>query len=140
MREKKTIILENDIAELENLSIVLEAFFAENGIAPSVLFQVNLALDELVTNIISYGYLDHSVHTVMIELRFTCNKLVIILSDDGIPFNPMDIPEPNINQSLEEREVGGLGIHFVKKTMDCLTYQRVDDRNILSLTKIIFVV
>ena len=137
MMENRTVMLKNDIAELEKLSMVLEEFFEENGIAPSVLFQVNLALDELVTNIISYGYPDSSVHEIIIELSFTCNTLVIILSDDGSPFNPMGIPEPDINQSLEEREIGGLGIHFVRKTMDSLTYQRVNGCNVLSLTKVL---
>ncbi len=135
MRENRTVILKNDIAELEKLNMVLEEFFEENEIDPLVLFKINLALDELVTNIISYGYPDGSVREVIIELSFNCNKLMITLSDDGVAFNPLDIPEADINKSAEEREIGGLGIHFVRKTMDDLVYQRVDGRNILSLTK-----
>lgn len=135
MMKDKTVILKNDIAELEKLSMVLEEVFEENGIAPGVLFQVNLALDELVTNIISYGYPDNSVHEVIIELSFTGNQLVVILSDDGVPFNPLEIPAADIDKSVEEREIGGLGMHFVRKTMDSIVYQRTDGRNILSLTK-----
>lgn len=135
MMKDKTVILKNDIGELEKLSMVLEEFFEENGIAPGVLFQVNLALDELVTNIISYGYPDNSVHEVIIELRITDNQLVIVVFDDGVPFNPLEIPAADITKTAEEREIGGLGMHFVRKTMDSLAYQRVDGRNILSLTK-----
>lgn len=135
MRHNNTIILKNDIAELETLTISLEEFFEEKELSPQVLFQVNLALDELVTNIISYAYLDDVVHEIIIELRLTNNRLMIILSDDGVPFNPLAAPEHDINQPLEEREVGGLGIHFVRTTMENLTYQRLDGRNILSFEK-----
>ncbi len=132
MRENRTVVVKNDLAELEKLNMVLEDFFEENGIALPIRFQVNLALDELITNIISYGYTDAFVHEIIIELNFNYNTLVITLSDDGVPFNPLDISEPTINKSVEEREIGGLGIHFVRKTMDILTYRRLDEHNILS--------
>ena len=132
MRENRTVVVKNDLAELEKLNMVLEDFFEENGIALPMRFQVNLALDELITNIISYGYTDAFVHEIIIKLNFNYNTLVITLSDDGVPFNPLDISEPTINKSVEEREIGGLGIHFVRKTMDSLTYRRLDEHKILS--------
>jgi len=135
MAKKQTIILKNNLDELEKLSANLEEFFEENDIAPKILFQVNLALDELVTNIISYAYSDCLVHEVLIEISFADSTISLTVSDDGVAFDPMTIPEPDLNQSAENREIGGLGIHFVRKNMDCMEYQRLDGRNILSLKK-----
>jgi len=137
MVNKQTIILKNNLDELEKLSTNLEEFFEENDIAPKILFQVNLALDELVTNIISYGYSDGFVHEVLIEISFADSTISLTVSDDGVAFNPMTIPEPDLNQSAEDREIGGLGIHFVRKNMDCMEYQRLDGRNIVSLKKMV---
>jgi len=137
MVNKQTIILKNNLDELEKLSTNLEEFFEENDIAPRILFQVNLALDELVTNIISYGYSDGLVHEVLIEISFADSTISLTVSDDGVAFDPMTIPEPDLNQSAEDREIGGLGIHFVRKNMDCMEYQRLDGRNIVSLKKMV---
>ncbi|TWH45566.1 ATP-binding protein [Sporomusa sp. KB1] len=135
MAKKQTMILQNNLDELEKLSTNLEEFFAENDIAPKILFQVNLVLDELVTNIISYGYSDGLVHEVLIEISFADSTINLTVSDDGVAFDPTTIPEPDLNQSAENRELGGLGIHFVRQNMDCMEYQRLDGRNILSLKK-----
>lgn len=137
MANKQTIILKNNLDELEKLSTNLEAFFEKNDIAPKLLFQVNLVLDELVTNIISYAYSDDLVHEVLIEISFADSTINLTVSDDGVAFDPTTIPEPDLNQSAEERELGGLGIHFVRQNMDCMEYQRLDERNILSLKKVV---
>lgn len=135
MANKQTIILKNNLDELEKLSTDLEEFFEKNDIAPKILFQVNLVLDELVTNIISYAYSDDLVHEVLIEISFADSTINLTISDDGVAFDPMTIPEPDLNQSAENRELGGLGIHFVRQNTDSMEYQRLDGRNILSLKK-----
>lgn len=135
MDNSRTVILQNNLDELEKLSIVLEEFFAEHAIDSQTLFQVNLALDELVTNIISYGYTDDLVHEILLELNFSQNILTLTIADDGKEFDPLRIPEPDVTLSVEERQIGGLGIMFVRKTMDTVEYQRRDGRNILSLKK-----
>ncbi|MBP2664214.1 MAG: RsbW [Firmicutes bacterium] len=137
MAKNRTLILQNNLDELEKLSMALEEFFEENDIAPPILFQVNLALDELVTNIISYGHSDGLLHEVVIEIGFADSTLSLTVSDDGVAFDPLDIPDPDLNQSAEDREIGGLGIHFVRKVMDCVEYRRLDGRNLLSLKKVV---
>ncbi|CQR70813.1 Serine/threonine-protein kinase BtrW [Sporomusa ovata DSM 2662] len=134
---KKQMILKNNLDELEKLSANLEEFFEENDIAPKILFQVNLVLDELVTNIISYAYPDGLVHEMLIEISFADSTINLTVSDDGVAFDPTTIPEPDLNQSAEERELGGLGIYFVRQNMDCMEYQRLDGRNILFLQKVV---
>lgn len=131
------IVLKNEIAELEKLSLELEQFGAANDIPPKVMFQVNLALDEIVTNIISYGYADGLEHEFAIDISVSTNKLFIIVSDDGITFNPLTVPAPDMDLAPEDRKIGGLGIHLARKVMDEMDYERRGCWNVLKMIKTI---
>ena len=92
---------------------------------------MKVALDEILTNIISYAYDDAKEHIIVIRLSLDQEKWTVEVEDDGRPFNPLNAPEPDTKQLLGERPIGGLGIHLVRKLIDELEYRRQNDRNIL---------
>jgi serine/threonine-protein kinase RsbW len=99
------------------------------------LFEMNLALDELFTNIISYGFQDQSEHFIRVNISADQDVLTVVLEDDGMAFNPVDRIPPEIPCTLDECKVGGLGIHLVKNLMDEVTYERRAGMNVLTLKK-----
>jgi len=122
---------------LENIGLAVEGFDAfceENRIDNGPNQKVNLALDDLINNIISYGYKDNDVHMIDISFKRLENELIIIIEDDAMPFNPFEGEKNNIDLSIEEREIGGLGIHLVKNLMDSCQYQRKANKNMVVLT------
>lgn len=132
---EEIIVLKNNFSEITLLGAKLEEFSAEGKIPEDKLFNINLALDELITNTISYGYNDDNEHEINVKFVFGNDELTISIEDDGIAFNPLTAAEPDINAPLEERRIGGLGIHFVKNLMDSVDYQRVNQKNILTIIK-----
>ena len=96
---------------------------------------VNLALEELVTNTISYGFTDAGEHVIRISLHLDGPDLHIRVEDDATAFNPLEREAPDLVTPLAERPIGGLGIHFVRTLMDDVRYERVGARNVLSMRK-----
>jgi serine/threonine-protein kinase RsbW len=129
--------LKNNLAELSTLCEKLERIGDALGLSRRSLFEVNLALDELFTNIISYGFADQSEHTIQVRMCADNNLLTVVVEDDGIPFNPVERQTPDLACDLEECKVGGLGIHLVKNLVDEVSYRRSGDRNVLTLKKVI---
>ena len=127
--------LQNDFSELPATAEKVAEFLESHGTPPDMVFAADLAIEELVTNIIKYGYDDSDPHEILVRLSLSDGDLVIQIEDDGHEFNPFDQPTPDIHAPLEEREIGGLGIHFVKNLLDTCEYQRTGDRNIVTLTK-----
>lgn len=118
---------------------VVEDFARGLGLGEKVVFYLTLVLDELITNIQSYGYLDLREHFIHVDLSM-CEKthiLTIRITDDARAFNILEAPDPELDLPLEERikPVGGMGIHLVKQKMDDISYSRVDDHNVLVLRK-----
>jgi anti-sigma regulatory factor (Ser/Thr protein kinase) len=105
------------------------------GLSKKCIFEANLALDELFTNIISYGFDDKNEHTIRITISLQNDELVFSVEDDGIPFNPTEVETPDLECTIEECRIGGLGIHLAKNLMDEVCYQRCKDKNILTLKK-----
>ncbi len=132
---EKTITLINQIAQLEVLADAIESLAAEWEISMSISLNLNLVLEELVTNIIFYGYEDAGEHKILIHLSFEDTILEVRIEDDAKEFNPLLHAEPDVNAPIEEREIGGLGIHFVRKIMDDMTYERLANKNVLILKK-----
>ncbi len=127
--------LTNDLSELDALCQHLGQFCKAAGITEREQFQINLALDELFTNIISHGFKDEDEHRVFITVDHRDGEVVLIVEDDGVPFNPLDLSDPDLKCALKEREVGGLGITLIKAFMDDIHYQRKADKNILTMKK-----
>lgn len=98
--------------------------------------QIDIAIDELFSNIAYYAYNpDVGPATVRVEVLDDPMAVVITFIDHGIPYDPLAKDDPNISLSIDEREIGGLGIYMVKKSMDSVTYEYRDGQNILTIKK-----
>ena len=135
MTASMSVTLVNDQSEVERLSRLVEAFGEAEGLPPDSIFSVNLALDEVITNIIRYAHDDHQQHPIVVRLALDVGVLTAQVEDDGHAFNPLDAPVPDLNASIEQRPIGGLGIHLVRSMMTSVEYRREDGRNVLILKK-----
>jgi serine/threonine-protein kinase RsbW len=113
----------------------LETFGQKTGLSKKFVFEVNLVLDELFTNIISYGFDDGREHVIKVTITPENGGLCLYIEDDGKPFNPVEFEVPDVSCSIEECKIGGLGIHIIRKLMDDICYERCEDKNILKLKK-----
>ncbi|RLC57987.1 MAG: ATP-binding protein [Candidatus Cloacimonadota bacterium] len=129
------IKIKNNLEELNKLTNIIEGFCAENDIGMKITFQLNLIFEEIITNIVSYGYNDKSSHDIMVELDLKDDLLTCVISDDGISFDPLIVEKPKLDEGVEERKIGGLGIHFVKSMINDISYKRNNGKNILKFTK-----
>lgn len=98
-------------------------------------FQINLAVDELFTNIVKYGYADDSLHTIAVAVFYKDGKITIRVEDTGIPFDPAAKQTSKVKDPVENCKIGGLGLHLVKKIMDDIAYERCDGKNVITMTK-----
>jgi len=129
--------LKNNLSELEALCDHLSQFCQSCGVPKRQTFEINLALDELFTNIISHGFPDGDDHQVHVTCVDAGGELKITIEDDGIPFNPTGAPHPNLKCAFKDREIGGLGIHLIRSYMDRIEYTRKDGKNVLILSKVL---
>jgi anti-sigma regulatory factor (Ser/Thr protein kinase) len=127
--------LKSKLSELKTLCRHIEDCGNDMELPQKCLFEINLGLDELFTNIISYGFEDELEHQIKFSLAKDKETLVVQIEDDGIPFNPLDVAGPEVSQDLDSINIGGLGIHLIKKMMDDIDYQRVEGKNKLILRK-----
>lgn len=135
MSANLSIKVKSDRQELDGITAAVEAFSVEESWSSDLLFRINLVIEELVLNIMDYGY-DDDQHEIEINLKSDAEAVTIDILDQGRSFDPLhDAPVPDVNAPLEERTVGGLGIHLAKTMMDELSYHREDSRNHLQLVK-----
>lgn len=133
--ETLEISLVNDLKEVARIAEQIDEFCASRAIASEVAYAVNLALDEILTNTISYGYADDEPHQIEIIVSLEVEALVIVIVDDSAAFDLSNAPTPDIGASLEERPLGGLGLFLVHQMMDSVEYRREGERNIVTLKK-----
>ncbi len=133
----RTLTLKNDISELERLAAFLEELGDTFGLPLKIVMNLNLVLEELVTNIIFYGYEDKSPHEIVLDFSVDDEKVGIAITDDAKPFDPTKKETPDsLEKSIEDRNIGGLGIHLVSTLMDSFTYHRENNNNVLNLIKL----
>lgn len=133
--ETVEISLVNDLREVAGVAARIDEFCAHRNLTPQVAFAVNLSLDEILTNTISYGYDDDDPHRIEVVVRLEDERLVVVIMDDGRAFDLSQAQEVDIGASLEDRAVGGLGLFLVHQMMDRVEYRRIDGCNIVTLTK-----
>jgi len=131
----KVIILKNDLSETTRLMAEVTQFGKAHNLPDSIIGDSKLALEEIVTNIISYGYESKGGHKINVTLELKDTELIIKVEDDSRPFNPLETPKPDLEKPLEEMQVGGLGIHLVRRVMDKIEYKRQGDKNLLVMFK-----
>jgi anti-sigma regulatory factor (Ser/Thr protein kinase) len=125
----------NKISEIERLHQLVEQFCKKNNISKKTQFNLDLALEELIVNTISYGFEDDEEHEIVVNFCIKEHQLLIDIIDDGKAFNPLEKEDVNLDLSLEEKAIGGLGIHLVKTLVDEVSYKWESGKNILTLTK-----
>lgn len=132
---KKELILSNNVSEIDKLAKFIEEVGEECQLSPELVFQLNLVMEEAVSNIILYAFPANEKHTVSLSVAKDGERLIFILSDSGKEFDPTQVEDADVSLSAEEREIGGLGIFLVRQIMDTVEYQRIDGKNILTLKK-----
>lgn len=137
MKSSKEFVIKNDTAEIQLLSEEVVGFCRGNGIKESVCFDVRLALEEVISNTIKYGYDDSEVHTIRVRVEREAQELLLEVEDSARSFNPLAVPKPDVSLPVEEKSLGGLGIFLLQAVMDRLEYNRVGEKNILRLTKLL---
>ncbi len=132
---ERHLILHNDIQQIPQLAEFVETIADEKHLSQNLAMNLNLALEEAVTNVILYAYPDGADGLVDVEAILKPHSLEFIITDSGVPFDPTTAPDVDITLPANERPLGGLGIYLVRQLMDELRYQRVNDKNVLSMTK-----
>ena len=125
------LTIANRMAEIDRVNQAFRVFAEEHGIKVSKP-PWSVMFDELLNNIISYAFDDDGEHAIDIGIVIEETRVTVTITDDGIPFDPFSLAEPDTGLSVEERDVGGLGIHLVRNLMDDVSYERVADRNIVT--------
>jgi len=130
-----TLVIANDSSAVPDALGSVRSFLAQHEVADEDVSALELALDEIVTNQINYGFRDGAAHEILLEIRVEEGRLEVELRDDGVPFDPLSVSPPDIELGIEERQIGGLGMHFVRSLMDEASYRRVGGWNVLALTR-----
>lgn len=125
--------LVNDLAQLPLMTQWVEEIGERAQLAPGELFNLTLAIEEVVVNVMNYAYGDRTGMPVDLKADFTASGLVVTLIDHGMPFDPTAAQEPDLDLPVEERPIGGLGIMLVNKLTRRVEYARQDDMNVLTL-------
>ena len=131
----KEIEIKNEVEELDKLAALVEEVAAELNLDPELEMNLNLALEEVVSNVILYAYPQKMGENIIIKASSDDNILVFTITDKGDEFDPTKLEDADITLAAEDREIGGLGIFIVKNIMNEVTYQRLDGKNILTLKK-----
>ena len=128
------ISLANELREIARAAAQIDGFCAARGLQ-HVAYAVNLVIDEILTNTISYGYEDDERHQIEIIVRVEAEALVVVIVDDSMPFDLALAPERDLEASLEDTPLGGLGLFLVHRMMDSVEYRREEGCNVVTLIK-----
>jgi serine/threonine-protein kinase RsbW len=129
-----SLTLPADINEIPRVSSELEALMRTHGFQDEDILDTQLAVEEGVTNIILHGY-ENAGGEVLVLFRASRGIVEIQLEDQGIPFNPLTLPEPDLDSDVEDRKIGGLGIFLIRQVMNDIQYRFEDGKNILVMVK-----
>jgi sigma-B regulation protein RsbU (phosphoserine phosphatase) len=132
---KLELTIPNSLSENARVKEHFDAFSAHYGIPDKIRLKMHVVIDELLMNIVSYAYLDDQKHEIGFKVELSADRLKVSMVDDGIPFNPLGIETPDTELALEEREIGGLGIHLIRKMMDRVSYRRRIDKNVITVVE-----
>jgi anti-sigma regulatory factor (Ser/Thr protein kinase) len=131
-RDSLTIGVTNALAEIPRANKRISAFCAGHNVPAKLLNRFSLSLDEVLTNIITHGIGDKGDREIVVRIDIRDGYLSATASDDGKPFDPLAQPLPDVHAPIEERKVGGLGIHLLRQLMDTVEYRRAAGRNELT--------
>ncbi len=129
------LIIKNKVEELNRLALFIEELGERREFDMALVMNLNLALEEVVSNIILYAYPQGMDDDISIKCQEVDHSLIFTITDRGIEFDPTKVEEADITLSAEERKIGGLGIFLVRKIMDEVKYERVESKNRLIIIK-----
>jgi len=137
MKKQFSIIIKNKLSEIGRVVGFFEKFQEFHNLAKDVVNAVQVALDEMISNIILYAYEGKEEHEIFIKVRMTDAAVILQIRDDGKKFNPFSSTQTkaDIQSSIEERPIGGLGVHLVTSLMDSCEYNYRDKQNCLIMKK-----
>jgi sigma-B regulation protein RsbU (phosphoserine phosphatase) len=118
MTESMDVRLANDLAELPRLARWVQEFCEDHDVPAALAFSFDLALEEAVTNVITYGYDDEARHEIDVRMSVAEGTVRAEVTDDGRPFDPREVPPPDVTARLEDRPTGGLGAFLIQRAMD----------------------
>jgi serine/threonine-protein kinase RsbW len=129
------LVIHNDLSEIAVVRDTLDRLGSELAVPAPALMQLQVALDEIVSNVVKYSWPDGSKHKFLVRITVRETGVALDIFDDGQPFDPLGTPEPDWPPAGQRPRPGGVGIHMIKKLVDDLAYERIDGRNHISLTK-----
>lgn len=137
---RRELTVDAEIEELERVLDFISEYISELGCSMALEMKINVACEEIFVNIAHYAYKKispelHGKACISLSLDETGENIQIMFRDKGIAYNPLEKSDPDVSLSAEERDIGGLGIFMVKKSMDSVLYEREGDENVLVLVK-----
>lgn len=132
---KKEIKLKNQVGELERVAQFIEEISEELGLSMELQMNLNLVMEEMVSNVIFYAYPEGTDAEIELMVEDDGKELTFVLSDQGRAFDPTLKEDADIDVNPIDREIGGMGILIVKNIMNQVTYQRLEGKNLLTMKK-----
>lgn len=129
----KQISVQNRYSEIATVTGALDCFATAQSLPENVTWRFHLALEELLRNVIAHAYPDSGEHEIDVTIEYDGVNVTAVISDDGVPFNPLNAKPPNLEDALEDREIGGLGIHLARNIVDSLCYAWQDGKNVVTV-------
>ena len=134
MDQQFGMIIGSDIAEIPEVSAWLEEVMRGSGFTEEAILDTQLAVEEAITNVIVHGYKE-SGGEVVITCHVNSDRMEVEIADSASRFDPLSMPVPDLDGSIEERRIGGLGVFLIRQVMDGVSYRYENGKNILLMTK-----
>ena len=132
---RKKIVLKNQVTELTRVNRFIDDICEELGLDMELQMNLNLVMEEVVSNVIFYAYPEGTVADIELLAESNEGELTFVLSDSGRAFDPTAMEEADPNVNPVDRRIGGMGIYIVKNIMNHVTYQRLEGKNLLTMKK-----
>lgn len=129
------IKIANKVEEIGRISREFHQFAEQHALPYKTVYEIDLLLEEILLNIINYGFKDENPHEVEVKWVLRGDFFHLTIVDDGVAFNLLEKADPDLDADIDERKIGGLGIHLIKKIADYIDYQRIEDKNVLIFEK-----
>ena len=133
MANTLSISFANDMPELTHVLQVVNVFLEPRELQSKLIYAVNLILEEILMNIIKYGYDDEESHEIEVQIEVEQEEVALTVIDDGKEFNPLTIPRPDHSKSAMDRLEEGLGLQFVRHMRNAMEYRREENKNMLKI-------
>jgi len=128
------LVIDSTIEKIPEISALLGEEMQTFGFGSEIILDIQLAVEEAITNVINHGY-KKTGGEIIISSKISPERIEVQIMDTAPQFNPLSVPEPDLDSTIDDRNVGGLGIFLIRQVMDEVSYRYEDGKNILSLTK-----